>query len=86
MMRAATRQQVTGVVVNQRTNVRRAEFDSLKAILTNCIRHGPATQNRDQRKNDRVYLAGRIAYIRMINPGRAASLRKLFEDIVWPDQ
>src|SRR5207248_9475177 len=57
-MRRAVRQQLAGVVVNDRPNVKRADFDALKAILCNCARHGPASQNRDGRGAFRAYLPG----------------------------
>lgn len=44
VMRAATRQRVTGIVVNQTPNLPREHFDRLKATLHNCLRHGPASQ------------------------------------------
>ena len=62
------RQQVAGIVLNVRPNVRRIEFDRLKAILTNCVRHGPDEQNRDGHADFRAYLAGQIAFLGMINP------------------
>ena len=37
---------VTGVVVNEKPNVARCDFDRLKAVLTNCLRQGPSTQNQ----------------------------------------
>jgi len=86
MMRAGVRQQVTGIVVNRHPNIPRQEFDTLKAMLTNCLRHGPASQNRERRDNYRDYLAGKIAYVHMLNPQRATRLRALFDRIVWPDK
>jgi hypothetical protein len=82
-MRRAVRQQLAGVVVNERPNVRRDEYDRLKAILTNCVRHGPAAQNRNNHADFRGHLAGRIAYVAMLNPGRAQRLRELFKRIPW---
>jgi len=84
LMRAGTRQQVTGVVVNQHPNIARGEYDTLKAILTNCVRHGPAAQNRSQHPDLRAYLAGRIAYVKMVNASRAGKLQRLFDAIAWP--
>ena len=52
-MRRAVRQQLAGVVVNERPNVKRADFDELKATLCNCVRHGPASQNRAGRTDFR---------------------------------
>ncbi len=82
-MRAATRQQVTGIVVNSHCNIKRADYDTLKAILTNCLRSNPALQNREGHADFRAHLAGELAYMRMINPARTAKLQALFEQINW---
>jgi hypothetical protein len=83
VMREGTRQQVTGVVVNRHPNIARKEFDILKAILTNCVRHGPGSQNHEGRANYREYLAGKISYVMMVNPPRASRLQQLYQTIVW---
>ena len=83
IMRRSTRQHLAGLVTNQRLNVRREDYDLLKAILTNCIRHGPATQNRDHRPHFREHLAGRIAFIESIHPEKGIRLRRLFDTIDW---
>ncbi|PWF48872.1 reverse transcriptase family protein [Massilia glaciei] len=82
-MRAGARQQVTGVVVNRHPNLARAEFDLLKATLTNCVRHGPASQNRGRRDNFRGHLDGKVAYPSMLNAARGARLRQVFDAIDW---
>jgi hypothetical protein len=82
-MRRGVCQQLSGIVVNERPNIRRAAYDELKAILTNCIRHGPATQNRDAHPDFRSHLMGRIAHVEMIHPHRGAKLRELFWKITW---
>lgn len=83
VMRRGARQQLAGVVVNQHPNVRRPEFDALKAILTNCVRHGPQSQNREGHADFRAHLAGRVAHVAMVNAGRGAKLRAVFERIEW---
>jgi hypothetical protein len=82
-MRRGVRQQLAGVVVNDHPNVKRAEYDELKAILCNCARHGPASQNRDGRPDFRGHLLGRVAYVGLLNPARGAKLRRLFGQIAW---
>lgn len=79
------RQTVTGVVVNVRPNVPRAEFDLLKAILTNCVRHGPTAQNRAHVADFRAHLAGRVAHLASVNPLRGRKLWVLFDRIVWTE-
>jgi hypothetical protein len=82
-MRRGLRQQLAGVVVNAHPNVRRSEYDRLKAILCNCARHGPASQNREGHADFRAHLAGRVGYVAMLNPGRGRRLRTWFERIAW---
>jgi hypothetical protein len=86
VMRRTARQMVTGVVVNARPNLRRAEFDRLKAILTNCVRRGSAGQNRDRHPDFRAHLAGKVAHLAAVNPTRGRKLWALFDRIAWPAQ
>ncbi|HEX4609988.1 MAG TPA: reverse transcriptase family protein [Urbifossiella sp.] len=83
VMRRSGRQTVTGVVVNAKPNVSRAEFDRLKATLTNCVRKGPGSQNREHRADFRAHLAGRVAHAAAITPLRGRKLWKLFDAIAW---
>ena len=84
IMPRSTRQTVTGVVVNDHINVPRPAYDALKATLTNCVRHGPASQNRDAHTDFRSHLDGRIAWVGSLNPRRGEKLRRIFEAITWP--
>ena len=80
-MRPGQRQQVTGVVVNEKVNVRREEFDRLKAILHNAAKTGLAAQNRDKRSDFRAYLLGRIAHVGNLNATRAERLRQMLSRV-----
>ena len=84
VMRHGVRQHLAGLTVNLRANLPRADFDRLKAQLTNCLRLGPHTQNRDNHPAFRAHLAGRIAFLASINPAKAQRLRALFDRIQWP--
>jgi hypothetical protein len=48
----------------------RREYDLLKAVLVNCLRHGPASQNRRGHPRFREHLQGRVAFVKQVNPGR----------------
>jgi RNA-directed DNA polymerase len=85
IMRRGVRQQLAGVVVNVRTNVARREYDLLKAVLHNCRRHGPASQNRAGHADFRGHLAGRIAYVAMLHPERGRRLWEVFEQVRWAE-
>jgi hypothetical protein len=83
-MFSSHRQILTGIVVNARPNVPRRDFDRLKAILTNCVRHGPESQDRDGSRDFRAHLAGRIAYVSSLNAERGGKLQAIMEKIAWP--
>jgi hypothetical protein len=83
IMRKSVRQQLTGLVVNQRLNIRRTDYDELKAILTNCARHGPSSQNRDHHPDFRAHLLGMISFVAQIHPGRGEKLRAIWRGIDW---
>ena len=82
-MRQAVRQHLAGLVTNQRLNVRREDFDLLKAILTNCARHGPASQNREAHPHFREHLVGRLGFAESVHPEKGRRLRAIFEKITW---
>ena len=83
VLRNNQRQSVAGVVVNQKPNVSRAEFDRLKAILHNCCTKGPTAQNREQHPEFSSHLQGRIAHVAHLNPVRGAKLRAIYDRIDW---
>lgn len=83
VIRNHSRQQVTGVVVNHQPNVARCEFDRLKAILTNCVRRGPSTQNHDHVPDFAAHLRGSIAHFIHLNANRGERLMALYDRIDW---
>lgn len=83
VMRQSVRQHLAGLVANQRANVRRTDFDRLKATLTNCVRHGPASQNREGHPYWREHLRGRVRFVESINPAKGMRLHAIYERIPW---
>jgi RNA-directed DNA polymerase len=83
-MRQGVRQRLAGLTVNQRVNVIRADFDRLKATLTNCVRLGAASQNHARHPLFREHLNGRVGFVESINAAKGARLRRIFERIAWP--
>jgi hypothetical protein len=83
IMTRAARQMVNGIVVNEKANMKRAERDRLKAILHNCARHGPASQNAARLSDFRAHLMGRVAQVRLIAPLHGQRMQRLFEQITW---
>ena len=83
MMRQGVRQRAAGVVLNQKINMARDDYDLLKATLCNCVRHGPSEQNRSKVADFRAHLAGRVAHVKRLNPDRGSKLARLLEQIRW---
>ena len=83
VLRQSRKQHAAGLVLNGKPNIDRREFDCLKAILTNCVRHGPASQNRENHLDFSGHLAGKLAWVRFIHPEKEAKLREIFERIDW---
>jgi len=83
VMRQGVRQYLAGLVTNQRVNIVRADFDRLKAILTNCVRHGAESQNREGHPSFQLHLEGRVGFVESVNAQKGARLRMIFERIEW---
>jgi retron-type reverse transcriptase len=82
IQRPSGRQTVTGVVVNDRPTVPREEVRRLRAILNNAGKTGLAAQNRAQIPHFEAHLRGKLAYLHMIDPERAAPMMARFEELV----
>jgi hypothetical protein len=83
VVRRNQRQVVAGVVVNDRLSAPRPEYDRLKAILHNCIKLGPRSQNRANHADFAGHLLGRIAHVRHLNPHKGAKLLAIYGRIDW---
>lgn len=79
----ASRQLLTGLVVNARPNVPRPAFDRLKAILHDAAMNGPDHANRDRHTDFRAHLLGSISWVEASNPHRGAQLRAMLDTIDW---
>jgi RNA-directed DNA polymerase len=79
----AAQQRVCGVVVNQRPNLPRREFDRLRASLHRCTVEGPASQNREGHADFRAHLFGRLQWAAQVNPAKAERLKRLWDRIDW---
>jgi RNA-directed DNA polymerase len=81
IMRPGVRQTLAGIVVNQRPSLRRHDLELLEAILVNCLRHGPESQNRKGVPDFHAHLEGRVGYVEMVNREKGRKLRAIFEQI-----
>ena len=79
VMRKGRRQEVTGVVVNAKTSIARDEWRALRATLHNCAKLGLPSQNRDAHADFAAHLAGRVAWVKMVDARRGAQLGLLLQ-------
>ncbi|HEX4226585.1 MAG TPA: reverse transcriptase family protein [Pseudonocardiaceae bacterium] len=80
---AHQRQRLAGLVVNVAPAVSRTEYETLRAVLHNCLRTGPADQNRAGHPDFRAHLRGRIAWIAATHPARGERLLEMWQRISW---
>lgn len=85
IMRRGVRQSLAGIVVNDRINLRRGDLEKLEAMLTNCVRLGPESQNREALPDFRAHLEGKIGFVEMVNRAKGQRLRGIFEAIQFGD-
>ena len=87
LMRANQRQYLGGQVINQRPNIRRLDYDKLKATLDNAVHHGPASHCQNAALvHTKLQLQGKIAWVTIVHPERGARLQHLYDQIPWPHQ
>jgi retron-type reverse transcriptase len=79
---AGARQEVTGIVVNDKLSVPRDEVRKLRAILHAAKKTGLEAQNREKIPHFEAYLRGKISYIYMVDPDRAMQLGAALEGVL----
>ena len=76
VMRSGRRQEVTGVVVNDKPTIGRVELRTLRAILHNAAKHGLESQNREGHRDFAAFLRGRVAWACMVDPSKKLELEE----------
>ncbi len=74
-----SRQQVTGIVVNDKLGVSRDEVRRLRALLHQAQKSGLESCNRESLPHFRAHVLGRIAYVAMVDATKGAKLRAAFD-------
>ncbi len=74
VQRSGGQQTVTGIVVNDKLGLARADVRRLRAILHAARKTGLEAQNREGVPHFEAHLRGHIAYLHMVDPKKAAPL------------
>jgi RNA-directed DNA polymerase len=83
VQRRGQRQSLAGIIINERPNIERHEYERLKATLHNAALHGPESQNRGDHPDYRSHLLGRISWVNQLNPDRGHRLLAAFAQVDW---
>jgi RNA-directed DNA polymerase len=75
VMHRGRRQELCGVVINEKPNVPRRERDRLRALLFNVGRFGIESQNRDGHPDFRRHLEGKVAWVVAVNRAAGDKLK-----------
>ena len=79
VQRRNRRQEVTGVVVNDKLAVPRSELRLLRAVLHNAQKTGLSAQNHQQHPHFEAWLRGKIGYVMMIDAEKGAALAQALD-------
>jgi RNA-directed DNA polymerase len=81
VQRSGGRQDVTGIGVNQKLGLPRAEVRRLRAILHAAQKSGLESQNRKAHPHFRSYLEGKIGYLMMVDPVKGKVMRDALDKV-----
>ena len=77
------KQEIAGIIVNRKPSLGRGEYKELRAIVHNCLKHGPVSQNRGNLPNFKGHLRGRISHLQQVNAKLACKILSDFNKIAW---
>ncbi|MBK1856100.1 hypothetical protein JO972_14100 [Verrucomicrobiaceae bacterium 5K15] len=82
VMHHSQRQRLAGLVLNEKHNVARGEYDRLRAILHRCGQNGLDAENKNDHPSFLQHLEGRVEFIRQTNPRRGKKLQGMLDKLV----
>jgi len=82
VQRAERRQDVTGIVVNDKLSIPRHEVRRLRAILHQARKHGLEAQNREGHPHFEAWLRGKLAYLAMVDRDKGMAMLKQLDELV----
>lgn len=83
IMTASQQQRLTGIVINEKINIAKPTLKRFEALLYNCVRFGPKSQNTSQHPNFAAHLEGRLAFYRDLVPHKVEKFYRLYDQIQW---
>jgi retron-type reverse transcriptase len=86
--RKGGQQKITGVVVNKKLNVEKAEYRKLRAVVHNCLNSEISEEMKkwgaSRTEEFKNALSGHINFVKMVNSEKGERLLSQFNRISWP--
>ena len=79
--RKGKRQEVCGLVVNDKVGIPREEIRNFRALLHDALKNGPDAANRGRHDDFYAYIQGFSAYMYMVDSEKAQPYRELVQQI-----
>lgn len=77
------RQKVLGIVVNEKPNLPRMEYDRLRCLIHNCVMHGFDTQYKRAGQSSanglKSHIRGKLSFLKQIDEAKSKKLKEKFE-------
>ena len=77
------RQKVLGIVVNEKPNIPRMEYDRIRCLIHNCLMHGFESQYKRAGQESaaalRSHIRGKLSFFKQIDEAKSDRLRRKFE-------
>jgi retron-type reverse transcriptase len=77
------RQKVLGVVVNEKPNLPRLEYDRLRCLIHNCLMHGFESQYKRAGQSSanglKSHIRGKLSFLKQIDEAKSNKLKTKFE-------
>lgn len=75
-------QRILGIVVNEKTNIPRLEYNRLRCLIHNCLTHGFESQHKRAGQPSagllKSHIKGKLSYLHQIDPVRIERLTEKF--------
>ncbi len=82
------RQEVTGIVVNEKINAKKENYRDMRALLNNCLKNGVDSQKekyfvKNKKPLSKESILGKISWIKRINLSKGQNLEMIFNQVQW---
>ncbi|NEP85314.1 MAG: hypothetical protein F6K39_48860 [Okeania sp. SIO3B3] len=82
IMRSSSRQEVTGIVVNEKANISREKLKKFRALLHQILKEGPEGKEWGQSNDLLSSITGFANYVYMVHPQKGQVFKNQLDSII----